>query len=231
MDSQRLWVGGWLLSTVACGPSSRTGSATASEPPLPRAEDGRGASAAPSSLAVRPLSKVPDAVDAKGSDAWGWRDRNGENVVVVTYAEREESNGAEGPTTSRSMVLTHDAIAADGTVVRKRTVKDFVNDCPFDVHLGLEDGSLQTSDLDGDGVAELTFAYRLSCASDVSPMDRKVLLLEDGEKYILRGHTGVNLGSEVVPSEYEVDPSVNRAPPAFREHLVAAWGGTAPKYP
>ena len=231
MDSQRLWVGGWLLSAVACGSSPRTGSATASEPSLPRAEDGRGASAAPSSLAVRTLSKVPDAVDAKGPDAWGWRDRNGENVVVVTYAEREESNGAEGPTTSRSMVLTHDAIAADGTVVRKRTVKDFVNDCPFDVHLGLEDGSLQTSDLDGDGVAELTFAYRLSCASDVSPMDRKVLLLEDGDKYILRGHTGVNLGSEVVPSEYDVDPSVHRAPPAFREHLVAAWGGTAPKHP
>lgn len=231
MGPRSLLVGGLLLNVVGCERAAETGSSTVTDASPPAAEVVAVAGSAPRSLELRTLSAIPDAVDAKGPAAWGWRDANGENVFVVTYAEREEPDGAEGPTKSRSMVITHDAIGPDGTAERKRTVKDFVNDCLFDVHLGLEDDSLQTSDLDGDGVAELTFAYRLACASDVSPVGRKVLLLEDGAKLILRGHTGVNLGSTVVPSEYELDPSVNRAPAVFRDHLVTAWGGTAPKWP
>ena len=232
MGPRGLLVAWMLLSALACEPSSGTGSITAPDANQPSAGDGvDGASAEPRRLELRTLPKAPEGMDAKGSQAWGWSDGNGENVFAVTYTDREDPDGAEGPTKSRSMVITHDATGPDGSTERKRMVKDFVNDCLFDVHLGLETGSIQLSDLDDDGVAEITFAYRLACASDVSPVGRKVLLLENGAKYILRGHTGVNLGSTMVASEYEVDPSVGQAPAAFREHLFAAWGGTAPKWP
>ena len=146
-------------------------------------------------LVLRKLKSIPDAVDAKGPAAWGWRDGNGNNVFVVTYSEQEHGEEDDSPSTlSRSMVITHDVVGTDGKAVRKRTVRDFVKACPFDVHLHLEDDSLQTTDLDGDGLAEITFAYQITCTSDMSPRTRKLLLLEDGEKYILRGHTGLGAG-------------------------------------
>jgi hypothetical protein len=109
-----------------------------------------------STLALRKLEAIPDAVNAKGPAAWGWKDRNGDNVFVITYADQEDPGADDGeapPSRSRSMVITHHVVGADGKAVRKRTVKDFVNGCAFDVHLHLEDGSLQATDLDGDGFA------------------------------------------------------------------------------
>jgi hypothetical protein len=38
----------------------------------------------------------------------------------------------------------------------------------------------------------VVFAYTLQCASDVSPATFKLLLLEDGRKYIVRGRTWTN---------------------------------------
>jgi len=68
----------------------------------------------------------------------------------------------------------------------------------------------------------------------MSPRTRKLLLLEDGEKYILRGHTGLGGGmyeEADIPSEYKVDPSVANGPKVFRDHLIGAWGGRTPKWP
>ncbi len=217
------------LSACESDPGTSSASTTSSTPPasVDAVED---AAPAPVDLQLRRLNKIPDAVDAKDpAAAWGWRDANGENVFVVTYADHEGAESEYETSRSRSMVITHDVLGSDGSVVRKRTVKDYVNDCPFDVHLQLEDDSLQTSDLDGDGLAEITFAYLLTCTSDVSPYTRKLLLLEDGEKYILRGHAGVDFLQPPIPSEYELDPSVASGPRVFREHLIAAWGPSASK--
>jgi hypothetical protein len=189
----------------------------------------------PATFAFRKLNTIPAAVNAKGPAAWGWEDRNGDNVFVVTYVDQENPSEEEGEdlsTRSRSMLITHDVVGANGKAVRKRTVKDFVTRCPYDVSLQLENDSLQTTDLDGDGFAEITFAYQLTCTSDMSPRGRKLLLLEDGKKYILRGHTGLNgryaLGDDI-PSEYKIDPSVANGPKVFRDHMIAAWGGSTPK--
>ena len=215
---------GCAIATACGGDDSKSSASEAPPPP-------------PGTFALRKLKAIPDAVDAKGPAAWGWTDGNGNNVFVVTYADQENPSEDEGEapsTRSRSMLITHDVVGAGGKAVRKRTVKDFVNGCPFDVHLHLEDDSLQTTDLDGDGFAEITFAYQLTCTSDMSPRTRKLLLLEDGEKYILRGHTGLGGGWSPegdVPSEYKVDPSVANGPKVFREHLIAAWGGSTPKWP
>ena len=58
-----------------------------------------------------------------------------------------------------------------------------------------------------------------------------MLLLEDGEKYILRGHAGINMPGMRMPSEFEIDPSVVNGPKVFREHLISAWGASESKSP
>ena len=219
------------LSACESAPSTTTAPTTSSAPPA-SVDSVKGAAPGSVSIKLRKLDKIPDAIDSKGPAAWGWTDANGENIFVVTYTDREGPESEYETTWSRSMVITHDVLRSDGAVVRKRTVKDFVNDCAYDLSLHLKEDSLKTTDLDSDGLAEITFSYFLNCASDVGPVGRKLLLLEDGEKYILRGYTGVEIiGGPVIPSEFKVDRSVARGPKVFREHLIAEWSGSEPKQP
>jgi len=75
-------------------------------------------------------------------------------------------------------------------------VQDHVLDCQFDLTLEVKPASLSITDLDKDGTAETAFAYELSCGSDVSPNDLKVILHEGAQKYALRGRTKVHVGQD-----------------------------------
>lgn len=82
------------------------------------------------------------------------------------------------------------------------------------------DGATEVTDLDADGFGELTFAYSLACRSDMSPARLKLLMLENGEKFILRGTTNV---PGVGGGQYTVDASFKAGPPALLEHAKKVW--------
>jgi hypothetical protein len=96
--------------------------------------------------------------------------------------------------------------------------------CDYDNVTGFAEGSLQITDVDGDGVGEITFAYRVGCVSDMSPVTLKLLVLEGGEKYIIRGTTVIDFGDgDRVGGDKNVDASLKKAPAAIREHADAQW--------
>ena len=69
------------------------------------------------------------------------------------------------------------------------TLTDFERDCRFDLYAGFLPDGLTITDLDGDGLAESTLLYTLSCRSDVSPARLKLILHEGKAKYAIRGTT------------------------------------------
>lgn len=84
-------------------------------------------------------------------------------------------------------------------------MRDGVEDCEFEVTGEFLPASLAVRDEDGDAIGEVTFAYRLACRSDVAAADQKLLLLEDGERYVLRGRA---------TSPYEPYEPATAEPPA-----------------
>lgn len=55
-------------------------------------------------------------------------------------------------------------------------------------------------------------------------MTLKVLLLEGGKKYILRGKTSVPVsGTERTGGTYRMDPSLRRGPRVFLHHVMQTW--------
>ncbi|MDF2695695.1 MAG: hypothetical protein K0S65_4078 [Labilithrix sp.] len=104
-------------------------------------------------------------------------------------------------------------------------MKDKVENCDADLSVAFRDAALEVTDLDSDGLGEITFAYSLNCATDMSPADLKLLTLENGEKYILRGKTRVAaMGTDpATGGEFTIDPSFKSGPPAFLEHAKASW--------
>lgn len=175
-------------------------------------------------LAVVPAVKISPAVEGKNgarTQELRFTDKAGEHVVRFDFSAIKEKpeKGDDLGTRSQQLQITH-------TLGKKEVwkAKDFVNDCAFDLTLELLDGSIEVTDLDDDGEAEISFLYRLTCRSDVSPLSGKLLLYEGATKYAVRGDTRERVGEkEFVGGEYKLDPAFDAAPKPFVEFAKAKW--------
>ena len=88
-----------------------------------------------------------------------------------------------------------------------------------------EPRATKLTDLDDDGYGEVTFAYRYTCTSDISPYNYKLFVLENGEKSILRGHDIVSLGRETL-GDGKFKPAGFAGKPEFLAHAKKVWKQT-----
>jgi hypothetical protein len=113
-----------------------------------------------------------------------WNDARGRNLVVLSSASRKLKPSG----TSAKLYADHFATRA-GSTVRLRAVRDGLDCTEGDLTARFKTGSPAVADVDHDHVAEVTFAYLLGCSNDVSPSTFKLLVLEGGAKYIVRGQS------------------------------------------
>lgn len=104
-----------------------------------------------------------------------------------------------------------------------RHLRDHVRDCEFDLFADFIDVAFGLTDLDGDGLPEVTLAYHQTCTSDVSPASLKVVMLEGVDKYVLRGNTRVDVGDDHwVGGDTHPGAEFDREP-AFLKHAQRVW--------
>jgi hypothetical protein len=175
-------------------------------------------------LAVAPAVKLSPAVDGRNgarTQELRFTDKAGEHLVRFDFSSIKEKpeKGDDMGSRSQQLQITH-------TVGKKEVwkAKDFVNGCPFDLTLELVDGSIEVTDLDDDGEAEISFLYKLTCRSDVSPLSGKLLMYEGATKYAVRGDTRERVGEkEYMGGQYTLDPAFASAPKPFVEFAKAKW--------
>ncbi|HLT24491.1 MAG TPA: hypothetical protein VK004_05145 [Ignavibacteria bacterium] len=147
----------------------------------------------------------------KPVEAASWTDSNGDNLVIIT--ESGSSSDAE--------LYGYHFIMDGNSGEELWKIQDFVKDCEFDLRLNYVPESLSITDLDGDGIGESTFLYNMSCKSDVSPDDLKLMMHENDNKYALRGYTYIS--SVDAGGDYKVDPAFNNAPAEFKDYAIQMW--------
>lgn len=144
-------------------------------------------------------------------------DKEGAHTVKFFLGDLRQKKIEEGYTRDRDLTVTH--------TIGKREVwkaKDFVKQCEFDLELEVLENSIEVTDLDDDGIAEVSFLYKLGCRSDVSPLDVKLLMYEGSTKYALRGQSYERVGeTEYMGGEFK--PDFGDAPPAFVDYAKARW--------
>jgi len=157
----------------------------------------------------------------------GWTDKLGKHAIVFGRSESEKGE-------ERTSVLVADLLTWEGDAWNsQRRFTERVDKCMFDTELYEMTGDWSVTDLDDNGVAEVTFAWRVGCRSDVSPVGHKVLLVgfdAGGEvaKYVLRGDTAVSVGGTVDQGgKFRTDASFEKAPAAFLEHAKSVWAKTS----
>ena len=199
-------------------PDAAAAAPTPKDPPPPPVADGEEVDPSASGTAVpRALTDADlEGLEAPGKreHTIGWTDRYGTNAVVIS---REAQRGGA------LLTATHARREGDGSWTTVRTFKELISDCEFDVSLYAQVGDWSVTDLDDDGLGEATFAWSSGCRSDVSPLTHKVLVVEDGEKYVLRGMTIDQTGAG---GTFEADPAFKKVPAAFRAHAERVWKAT-----
>lgn len=87
-----------------------------------------------------------------------------------------------------------------------RLVKDAVTNCKLDLVASFVQGSVAFEDIDGDGTAEIAFAYDIGCDATERPLPRKLIILEGAAKFALRGNgRGKTLDGAPAGGDYKAD--------------------------
>jgi hypothetical protein len=147
-------------------------------------------------------------------------DKNGDNYVLFSSQSSTRKVADEDEQTVALYVDVYAVQAGKARVLRK--VRDKV-DCIFDLTALFDPAGFHVTDIDEDGIAEVSFAYEIGCRSDVSANELKLLLLEGGTKYILRGKTRIQEGGEPDTGRYTVDPSFDKGPRIFLDYAKQLW--------
>lgn len=126
------------------------------------------------------------------------------------------------------MLFVDHWVVAKGKKARAlRPVRDLVDDCPLDLVAKFVDGASGVTDLDGDGIAEVTYGYQLACRGDVSSATYKLLLVENGKKYILRGTSRLHVDGVPPGGDFKPEPAAAKWPKPYYERAAALWQATA----
>ena len=160
-------------------------------------------------------------VDYKGEVIKGkaWQDANGKNFIIFTEIfdkEKAEINGVK----DKFLYAYHFADKGDG-YKKLRMIKDWEKECDLINHAEFRFKTLNITDLDRDNKAEITFIYRLGCNMDPTPVPMKLMMLEDGDKYAIRGKTAIERMN--IAGEMNVDPSFTDAPKQFLTFAKKRW--------
>lgn len=153
-------------------------------------------------------------------------DANGHNLVILTQTgmfpvSKKNESGQYEKQHDRAEIFAYCFVRTDETTPYRQLWRmSDAQDCDgFDLYAGFTKKSLSITDLDGDGVAEVSFQYTKSCRSDVSPADRYALLYESNERYLYKGITQV----EGMPLEAPMVDKKTESNPTFKAQLDKIW--------
>ncbi len=155
-------------------------------------------------------------------------DRDGQHQVTMTESPVEETAKGDATVRTAKLNVVHEVRAnPQAKWSTLWSAKDAVTACEFDVTLHVIDDSIEVTDIDDNGRAEVSFMYRLGCRSDVSPLQLKLLMYQGATKYALRGTTKTKVGeadgkAQFAGGEVTVDGAFKNTPTLLRE-AMAQW--------
>jgi len=168
--------------------------------------------------AVSALLPQPNAYQLKRAKKW--RDASGENWLVLYETGVYIEKGQTHASAKLSAVLY---LKSDSGFIQKWMLQDYINDCELDLTCSFYDDHLSITDLDSNGLAEITMVYAFSCKGDVSPNEKKLIMYEGKNKYSIRGEELMILQKDTIGGNMQADSSFSKAPAVFLSFAKEHW--------
>jgi len=126
----------------------------------------------------------------KGKIEYGlhWEDNNGDNYFILTTEDKIIKEDNEGyPLEIFRWHGYHYASKGSNDYHIIREFVDYINKCEYDLGMGFIKDAFRIKDLNKNNYAEIFVLYKYICCSDDSPMNMKLLVFENGEKFSIKG--------------------------------------------
>lgn len=177
-----------------------------------------------------PPSEIPKSIEIKGDllTAKKWEYHNGENILILSrkgpleeIEHKVEFSGDE----KYVEFFAEQYLKRDNKFELLWDIYDFERHCPFDLWIGILPNSTRITDLDHDGITETTIVYKLTCRSDVSPSEMKLIMHENGTKMALRGTMILDMDKSRISDDFEYNLSkVDTTGLSEYDKMVAHYG-------
>lgn len=230
---------GWLavacaLALAACGGPGKAATDTGAAPEGPAATAATAATAAPAQPAAGGFAVLP-ALPGSETDGLGireplklvhYRDTAGEGLLVLTRTDTRthDADSDQDMDVATLTATLYGRATADAPFVQ-RWQSESPTECEgLDLDAGYFLDQVGASDLDADGVAELTLASHSFCGGGVDPQQIVIELRRDNDVYRIDGESLVTIeGDAPFGGERQDSASYKDAPPLFQKHMDAVW--------
>lgn len=155
-----------------------------------------------------------------------FRDREGEGLLVLSRVDGQATDAQSEQEVDR-VVLKATLYGRKGEADRftPRWQIDQETTCPgLDLDVDFYSDVSDVSDLDKDGVAEVTVASHAFCGGGIDPHDIAIEMRQGQAIYSITGQSSITpAGEEPIGGEREDSASLKAAPQVLREHMDAVW--------
>jgi hypothetical protein len=166
-------------------------------------------------------NSIPAECEYKGNIEAGskWIDNNGENILIISNTPVKRLNEDEG----EEYLYAYCYVKADDKYSLLWNINDHVRS-HCDIGAEYIPGTLEIIDLDGDGIAENAFIYKLEDRCDVSPLPIKLMMHSSATKLVIRGTTKVDIGNgEMIGGEKHFDAAFSSSPDIMKTYTSEKW--------
>lgn len=190
---------------------------------------------AQSKVKLTPLDKknLPAAIKYEKHDgiiqhAVQWTDKNGINMAICTETGVYEYNGdtdAGGSIGgSNAELYAYHYLVNNNAATLTWKVSDYIRDCPVDIEAHYIPNTFAVTDLNKNGLTEVWLMYVTVCHGDVSPLDMKIIMYEDKQKFAMRGQNKIKFSpGQFIGGEYKFDEAFAKGPAVFRDYAKKMW--------
>ena len=106
-------------------------------------------------------------------------------------------------------------------------VYDFIEDCPVDFSINFIKNSFSVTDINNNGIKEVSFLYEIACQGGIGPIKMKLILIEGHKKYVIRGFRldDVSIKNNETPNypNSVIDEKFINAPHNFLDFSSKKW--------
>ncbi|WP_282143364.1 M949_RS01915 family surface polysaccharide biosynthesis protein [Cellulophaga baltica] len=148
---------------------------------------------------------IPKALDFRGTvvEALQWEDGIGDNLLIQTVTghfnwKDYEDNGIDYMVQDKAELYAYlfTKNKEESSYQRKWKIYDYTECFGVDWYIGFLAKATTITDVDEDGISEISIPYISVCRGGMDPSSLKIIMYEDTEKYALRGATMIMCGSE-----------------------------------
>jgi len=177
--------------------------------------------------------EIPKSLDFRGVvvTALTWTDKQGENILILSKSGEFAWKEYQEHDTTKFQLQDKSELYAYLFQKRKESdsykklwrIYDYTECFGVDMYVGFKPKATTVTDIDKNGIAEVTIPYVLFCRGGMDPGVMKIIAYQGDTKYALRGETAIcREGKLLFGGEYKADEATQKNE-TFYNFLKARW--------